>query len=74
MFSLHMTLSWVSMVYINKIFGMLMKNIKGMEYYLVINTMTIFGSQKILGKEKNIKKNSFLMFGFTIENIKENQI
>ena len=53
---------------------MLMKNIKGMEYYLVINTMTIFGSQKILGKEKNVKKNSFLMFGFTIKNIKENQI
>ena len=34
----------------------------------------MFGSQKILGKEKNVKKNGFLTFGFTIENIKENQI
>ena len=31
---------------------MLMKNIKGMEYYLVINTMTIFGSQENIRERK----------------------
>ena len=35
----------------------------------------MFGSQKVLGKEKkNIKENYFLMFGFTMENAKERQI
>ena len=29
----------------------------------------MFDYKKILGKEKKIKKNNFLMFGFTIENI-----
>ena len=29
---------------------------------------------KYLGKETNAKENYFLMFGFMVENIKENQI
>ena len=33
-----------------------------------------FGTRKVLGKEKKIlKKMVFLMFGFTMKNIKENQ-
>ena len=31
----------------------------------------MYGSQKVLGKEKNDKKNYFLMFGFIMENMKE---
>ena len=34
----------------------------------------MFGFRKILRKEKNVKKNVFLLFNFTIENMKENQI
>ena len=34
----------------------------------------MYGSQKVLGKEKNDKKNNFLMFGFTMENAKESSI
>ena len=34
----------------------------------------MFGFQKVLRKEKKAKENDFLMFGYTIENIKENQI
>ena len=34
----------------------------------------MFGSQKALKKEKNVKKNYFLMFGYTLKNAKENQI
>ena len=31
----------------------------------------MFGSKKVLGKEKkNGKKNDFLMFGFTMKNVK----
>ena len=38
------------------------------------NPNVIFGSHKILGKEKkNVEENSFIMFDFTIENIKENK-
>ena len=33
-----------------------------------------FGTWKVLVKEKNTKKNYFFMFGFTVENTKENQI
>ena len=35
---------------------------------------TMFGSWKVLKKEKTIKKNGFLMFGFIMKNTKENQI
>ena len=35
---------------------------------------TMFGSWKVLRKEKKIKKNGFLMFGFIMKNTKENQI
>ena len=34
----------------------------------------MFGSWKVLKKEKTIKKNGFLMFGFIMKNTKENQI
>lgn len=35
----------------------------------------MFDSRKLLMKEKkNVKKNGFLMFGFIIENTKENEI
>ena len=33
--------------------------------------MVRFGTHKVLGKEKNIKENDFLMFSFTMKNIKE---
>ena len=36
--------------------------------------MVTFGTQKVLGKEKILRKNDFLMFGFTMKNLKENQI
>ena len=32
----------------------------------------MFGSQKVLRKEKNAKENGFLMFGFTIIFFKKN--
>ena len=35
-------------------------------------TWKVFGTQKVLGKGKKTKKNDFLMFGFLVENIKEN--
>ena len=35
---------------------------------------TMFSSWKVLRKEKKIKKNGFLMFGFIMKNTKENQI
>ena len=35
------------------------------------NTKGSFGTRKVLGKKK---ENDFLMFGFTVENIKENKI
>ena len=31
----------------------------------------MFGSQKILEKEKKCKENGFIIFGFTIKNIKK---
>ena len=34
----------------------------------------MFGYKKVLRKEKNIKKNDFLIFGFTMKNNKENYI
>ena len=34
----------------------------------------VFGSQKILRKEKNTRENDFFMFCCPIKNIKENQI
>ena len=34
----------------------------------------MFRSRKIFKKKKNIKKNYFLIFDYTIKNIKENQI
>ena len=34
----------------------------------------MFGSRKILRKEKNAEENCFLMFGVTIKNKKENKI
>lgn len=35
----------------------------------------MFGSWKVLGKEKNVKENEFLMLiGFIMENVKENHI
>ena len=34
----------------------------------------MFGFHKVLRKEKNIKKNDFLIFDFAMKNIKENQI
>ena len=34
----------------------------------------MFGSTKVLKKEKNCKENDFLIFGFIIRNTKENQI
>ena len=37
-------------------------------------SMAPFEIRKVLGKEKNTKKNDFVMFGFTIENVKKNQI
>ena len=30
----------------------------------------MFGFRKVLGKEKNVKENYFLMFGFTMKNMK----
>ena len=33
-----------------------------------------FGFRKVLKKEKNTKKNGFIIFGFNMKNIKENQI
>ena len=37
--------------------------------------MASFGTGKVLGKgKKDAKKNDFLMFGFTVENNKENKI
>ena len=38
------------------------------------NTKATFGSHKVLKKEKNVKENGFFIFGFVIENTKENQI
>ena len=32
----------------------------------------MFGSQKIIRKEKIIKKNNFIIFGCNMKNIKEN--
>ena len=37
-------------------------------------TLDFIWNRKVLGKDKNTKKNIFLMFSFTVENIKENQI
>ena len=37
-------------------------------------TKAMFGSRKILRKEKKNGENDFLMFGFNIENKKKNQI
>ena len=34
----------------------------------------MFDLRKILRKEKNVKKNDFLMFGFDMKNRNENQI
>ena len=34
----------------------------------------MFGFQKILRKEKNVKENDFFMFGCPMKNIKENKI
>ena len=34
----------------------------------------MFGSWKILRKEKNIKENDFLMFNCPMKNIKENKL
>ena len=34
----------------------------------------LFGSRKILKKDKNTKENDFFMFGCLMKNIKENQI
>ena len=34
----------------------------------------MFGSWKVVKKKKNVKENGFLMFGFTVENTKENKI
>ena len=34
----------------------------------------MFGSQKVLRKEKNDKKNGFLIFGFSMGNEKENKL
>ena len=36
--------------------------------------MAWFGTEKVLGKEKNIKENNFLMFSFTMENIIKKKI
>ena len=38
------------------------------------NPSCSFGIEKVLGKEKDIKENDSLMFGFVIKDIKENQI
>ena len=34
----------------------------------------MFGFRKVLKKEKNTKKNGFIIFGFNMKNIKENKI
>ena len=34
----------------------------------------MFGSWKYQEKNKNVKENDFLVFGFAMENIKENQL
>ena len=34
----------------------------------------MFESRKIPRKEKNVKENDFLMFGFIMKNVKENKI
>ena len=34
----------------------------------------MFGSRKVLRKEKNVKENGFFMFNFIMENMKENLI
>lgn len=40
----------------------------------IMNPWAMFGSHKVPRKEKkNAKENVFLMFGFTIENTKENK-
>ena len=41
-------------------------------WFLISKAM--FGSQKVLRKEKNTKENDFLIFGCVIKNIKENQM
>ena len=38
------------------------------------NTKALFGTEKVLGEGKNTKKNNFLIFDFTMKNIKSNQI
>ena len=39
------------------------------------NTISVFGSQKIIMKEKKyIKENDFFMFDYFMKNIKENKI
>ena len=39
-------------------------------YFLLLAKLHL----KLLGKKKNTKKNDFFIFGFIIENIKENQM
>ena len=39
-----------------------------------IGIISSFGTQKVLRKGKNTKKNYFLMFDSKVENVKENQI
>ena len=44
-------------------------------FFLFLRFFAMFGSSKVLRKEKkNVKKNDFFMFGFTIKNIKKNKI
>ena len=40
----------------------------------ILSFYAIFGSRKVLRKEKIIKKNDFLIFDFIMENMKENKI
>ena len=34
----------------------------------------MFSSRRVLRKEKNVKENDFLIFGFIVENMKESRI
>ena len=59
-------------------------NINFYMFLLVVDTRVSFGTRevlrlcleprKVLGKGKNVKENDFLMFGYMVENLKENQI
>ena len=56
------------------IFFMWLLFFMGLSLMDITNTKVMFGSPKILRKEKNVKENDFFMFGCPMKNIKENQI